>query len=152
MFNRHLKRSHSSLLIKHRLTAFFLGLILFIGSHLLMHPSALSQTSPDSPRFADTPERWMVALFEEAPASVDTSYDFIARSEGYAVIPYLWGEGGGFVVLENGQEGWFNICGSGGALGGGDFFVTFCGMNLTDAQTLWEAYRTEYNAAYGEEM
>ncbi|NEQ48209.1 MAG: hypothetical protein F6K00_33625 [Leptolyngbya sp. SIOISBB] len=152
MFNLFLQLSLGSVWIRRRLMPFLLGLVLVAGGHLLLHPSAFSQTSQDSPRFANTPEQWIEVLFEEAPDGVDTSYDFIAKSDGYAVIPYVWGEGGGFVVLEESPEGWSNLCGSGGGLDGGNFFVEFCEMSLIDAQDLWNVYRTEYNAAYGEEL
>ena len=94
----------------------------------------------------------METLFEEAPDEVETSYDFIAKTSTHAVIPYSWGEGGGFVVLQKSGQRWSQACGSGGALSGGDFFVQFCEMSLTDASALWEVYRTEYNAAYGNEL
>jgi|GEM_PF-4788901 len=145
-------------MIRKRLSRFYqrirfvlLGLLLAATFQLPFQPIVIGQSTPFE-RVADTPEAWIESLFLEAPTGIETETSFIAMANDYAEIPYVWGEGGGFVVLAKGEEGWTSACGSGGALDGGDFFVEYCDMNLVDAQALWDAYRTEYEAATGEAL
>lgn len=145
MFTKHLSRLY------HRRRYVILGLLLFSAIHLVFQPMVAGQSTPEE-RVADTPEAWIESLFSEAPDGITTESLFIATANDHAVIPYTWGEGGGFVVLAKDDDGWVSICGSGGAIDGGDFFAEFCGMSLIDAQALWEAYRIEYNAIYGDEL
>ncbi|MEL6384378.1 MAG: hypothetical protein AAFQ89_18350 [Cyanobacteria bacterium J06626_18] len=98
---------------------------------------------------AGSPQAWMEAFIETAPENVAAEYQFIAEIDDYAISGYVWGEGGGYVVLENQNDLWKTLCGGGGAIDGAHMFVD-CGMSLVDAQSLWDAYKVAYEEATGE--
>lgn len=87
-----------------------------------------------------SPEAVMEQFFESANEGVETRTLRTSISGDYAIATYIWGETGGFIVMQRENRQWSNICGGGGAIGGGNDLVEFCDLSLVDAQALWNQY------------
>ena len=84
----------------------------------------------------------------EANEGVVTRLGRVSIAGDYAIATYIWGETGGFIVMERDEDRqWRNICGGGGALDGGHALVEFCDISLIDAQNLWNQYVEDGEAA-----
>lgn len=95
-----------------------------------------------------TPEAVMEQFFAEANEGVVTRLGRVSIAGDYAIAGYIWGETGGFIVMERDEDRqWRNICGGGGALDGGHALVEFCDISLIDAQNLWNQYVEDGEAA-----
>lgn len=105
-----------------------------------MVSSSSAQSSEMTIFTGNTPESVIEQfLDEDRPEGVETEITQTSQAGDYAVSTYIYGETGGFVVLqkENGQ--WQNICADGGAFDG-TYLVNFCKIPITNAQALWTQY------------
>lgn len=127
------------------------GVGLALVSHFLFNITPLSsQESEMTVYMGRNPAAVMEQFLAEASEAVDTEILVLSEAGDYAIATYRWGEGGGFVVMQQADGQWQNMCADGGAIGGGQDLVTLCGVPLVDAQALWEQLQEDREAAgYG---
>ena len=131
----------------------FLGWCLFgVGCALVAHfilttPLYALAPETETPVYTGrTPGTVMEELFSGAPEGVDTEILILSPSDDYAIASYRWGEGGGYVVMQRDESEWQSLCVDGGAPNGGQTLVG-CGVPLVDAQSLWDQYVDDNEAA-----
>ena len=122
------------------------GLGCALVAHFILAMPLFAQLSETSVYTGRTPEAVMEELFGGAPEGVDTDVIILSQSDDYAIAAYRWGEGGGYVVMQRGESEWQSLCVDGGAPNGGPTLVG-CGVPLVNAQSLWDQYVDDNEAA-----
>ena len=126
----------------------FFGMGLALVCHfLLFTTTSFAQESVMEVYTGQNPEAVMEQFLAEASDEIDTEVLVLSEAGDYAIATYRWGEGGGFVVMQQEDGQWQNICGDGGAISGGQDLVNMCGVPLVDAQALWEQLQEDREAA-----
>lgn len=117
-----------------------LTIAISIALHALLTPataqmSDLSDFSGNSP--SAVVDQFLATDRPDEFTDEDVSVLLLSVAGDYAYASYLWGEGGGFLVLQRDESGeWSILAADGGAPDGGQTFVEY-GVPLADAQALW---------------
>lgn len=124
------------------------GIGLALISHFFLNIAPLSaQVSEMTVYTGNNPAAVMEQFLAEAPEAVDTEILVLSEAGDYAIATYRWGEGGGFVVMQQADGQWQNMCADGGAMSGGQDLVNICKVPLVDAQTLWTQFQEDSTEA-----
>lgn len=129
-------------------TLFGVGLALIL--HLLVSTvsPSFAQESSMNVYIGRNPQAVMDEfLNDDRPEDIGARVLILSESGDYAIATYIWGETGGYMVMEKDGNQWQNTCGGGGALSGAHDLVNLCDVPLTEAQALWDKYGEDREAA-----
>ncbi|MEM1278526.1 MAG: hypothetical protein AAGG53_00610 [Cyanobacteria bacterium P01_H01_bin.152] len=121
------------------------GLVLVCHSLLSMSPS-FAQESDMETYTGRSPQAVMTQFLDEAPEEITAETLVLSEAGEYALATYVWGEGGGFIVMQKDGNEWETMCAGGGALSGADL-VNLCKVPLAKAQALWTQFAADSEEA-----